>query len=144
MATTAAGPATTHVRIITPEGVLFEGDVRRVTAPSVQGDVAILARHAPLEAFLRIGETRVLLADEETVHRFATTEGYMSVEGDGVLVLVEQGEPAERIDRSRAEAALGRAEEALAAAGDDEVARKRAAGAKARAENRLRVSAPAS
>ena len=28
-------------------------------APSVAGDVAILARHAPLEAFLRVGETRV-------------------------------------------------------------------------------------
>jgi F-type H+-transporting ATPase subunit epsilon len=136
--------ATIPVRIITPEGVLYDEPVRMVVAPSVQGDVAILARHAPLEAFLRVGETRVRLADaDETLLRFATTGGYMSVEGDGVLILVEQGERLEDIDRERAEAALVRADEKLATLGaEDEADRIVAEAAKARAENRLRVSAP--
>lgn len=136
--------ATIPVRIITPEGVLYDEAVRMVVAPSVQGDVAILARHAPLEAFLRVGETRVRLADaDETLIRFATTEGYMSVEGNSVLILVEQGERLEDIDRPRAEAALARAQEKLAAlAAEDEADRAVAEAARARAENRLRVSAP--
>ena len=140
----ATDKATIAVRIITPEGVLYEEAVRMVVAPSVQGDVAILARHAPLEAFLRVGETRVRLADaDETRIRFATTEGYMSVEGDGVLILVEQGERLEDIDRERAQAALARADERLAnLPEDEEAARAVAEAAKARAENRLRVSDP--
>jgi F-type H+-transporting ATPase subunit epsilon len=140
-ATPGVDRATLALRILTPEGVLFEGDVWRVIAPSVDGDVAIMARHAPLEAFLRIGETLVRLADESAT-RYATTEGFMSVEADGVLILVEQGEEASAIDRPRAEAALKRAEDALASLpDDDEVGRASAAAAKARAENRLRVSA---
>lgn len=136
--------ATIPVRIITPEGVLYDEPVRMVVAPSVQGDVAILARHAPLEAFLRVGETRVRLADaDETLIRFATTEGYMSVEGDGVLILVEQGERSDDIDRDRSQAALTRAEEKLASLPEDaEADRAVAEAAKARAENRLRVSDP--
>lgn len=144
MSTAATGKATIPVRIITPEGVLYEDDVRMVVAPSIQGDVAILARHAPLEAFLRVGETRVRLADaDETLLRFSTTEGYMSVEGDGVLVLVEQGEAMADIDRDRAQAALENAEEQLTNLPEDaEAERAVAEAAKARAENRLRVSDP--
>jgi len=56
-----------------------------------------------------------------------------------VLILVEQAEPAEGIDPERARAALARAEQALADAGDDEVARVAAESARRRAENRLRV-----
>lgn len=143
MSTAAPGTdkATVPLQILTPRGVLYEGDVRMVIAPSVAGDVAILARHAPLEAFLRTGETRVRLADE-TLFRFATGEGYMTVEGDSVLILAEQGEAAEDIDRDRATADLEEAEEALGSlAEDDTVGRKAAEAAKARAENRLRISA---
>ena len=86
-----------------------------------------------------MGETRIkLLDDTELV--YATTEGYLSVEEDRVLVLVEQAERADEIDRERAQAALERAEAALAEAGDDEVARVAAEGARRRAENRLRVA----
>ena len=134
--------ATIPVRIVTPNGTIHDAAVRMVIAPSVAGDVAILARHAPLEAILRVGETRVRLADD-TLLRFATGEGFMTVEGNGVLILVEQGEEASTIDRERAQAALQRAEERLASLPeDDAVGRASAEDAKARAENRLRVSAP--
>jgi F-type H+-transporting ATPase subunit epsilon len=132
--------ATIPLSILTPRGRLYEGEARMVIAPSVAGDVAILARHAPLEAFLRVGETRVRLVDD-TLIRIATGEGYMTVEGTGVLILVEQGELADEIDRDRAQAALDRAEAALnTLPEDDDVARAAAEAAKARSENRLRVS----
>jgi F-type H+-transporting ATPase subunit epsilon len=140
-ATQGTDRATIPLTLVTPRGVLFEGDVRMVIAPSVAGDVAILARHAPLEAMLRVGETRIRLADDELI-RVATGEGYMTVEGNSVLILVEQGEEASAIDRERAETDLQQAEEQLASLPeDDAIGRRYAEGAKERAENRLRVSA---
>ena len=127
------------VRLLTPEGPVFDGQVYMVIAPSVMGEVGILPRHAPLIAFLKTGETRFKMLDD-TEKIFATTEGYFSIEDDQVLILVEQADEAGNIDRARAEAALRKAEEDLAAAGDDEVARIAAESARRRAENRLRVA----
>lgn len=127
------------VKILTPEGAVFEGDATMVIAPSVLGEVGLLPRHAPLIAFLRTGEVRVKTFEDTTIV-FATTEGYLSVEEDQVLVLVEQAEEAGKIDRARAEAALRRAEETLAQVGaDDEVTRVSAESQRRRAANRLRV-----
>jgi F-type H+-transporting ATPase subunit epsilon len=127
------------VRILTPEGAVLDDVAYMVIAPSVEGEVGILPRHTPFIAFLRAGETRIKLQDDTEVV-FATTEGYLSVEEDQVLLLVEQAERADEIDTERAQAALQAAEEALAAAGEDEVARVAAEGARRRAENRLNVA----
>ena len=127
------------VRLLTPEGPVFDGDAYMVIAPSVEGEVGVLPRHAAFIAQLRVGEVRLTLLDD-SVKVFATTAGYVSVEEDRVLVLVEQAEEAGSIDRERAMAALTRAEEAVAAAGDDEVAQVAAESQRRRAENRLRVA----
>jgi F-type H+-transporting ATPase subunit epsilon len=127
------------VRLLTPEGALYDDVAYMVIAPSVQGEVGILPRHTPFIAFLRPGETRIKLLDD-TELIFATSEGYLSVEEDTVQVLVEQAERADEIDRERAQAALERAQSALAEAGEDEVARGAAESALRRAENRLRVA----
>jgi F-type H+-transporting ATPase subunit epsilon len=139
LSTQAADRKRLGVRVLSPDGVVWEGTATMVVAPSVMGEVGILPRHAPLIAFLRIGETRIKTL-EETEVVLATSEGYLSVEEDQVLVLVEQAEDAATIDRSRAEAALRAAEEQLEAAGEDEDARSAAESARRRAENRLRVA----
>ena len=127
------------VRLLTPEGTVFDDLVYMVIAPSIQGEVGILPRHTPFIAFLKMGETRLKLLDDTEVV-FATSEGYLSVEEDRVLLLVEQAERADGIDRERALAALESAEGALAEAGDDDVARVAAESSRRRAENRLRVA----
>ena len=129
------------VRLLTPEGAVYDDVAYMVVAPSVEGEVGILPRHTPFIAFLRPGETRLKLLDDSEIV-YATTEGYVSVEEDRVLVLVEQAERAEEIDPGRAQAALERATAALAEAGDDEVARVAAERARRRAENRLQVADP--
>ena len=126
------------VRILTPEGAVFDGQAAMVVAPSVLGEVGILPRHTPFIAFLTTGETKIKTGEDEEIP-FATTEGYLSVEEDRVLVLVEQAERADEIDRARAEAALQRAEQALSDAGDDDGARVAAESARRRAQNRLKV-----
>ncbi len=127
------------VRLLTPDGAVFDDFAYMVIAPSIQGEVGILPRHTPFIAFLKLGETRLKLLDDTEVI-YATSEGYLSVEEDRVLVLVEQAEKADEIDAERARAALERAEQALTDAGDDDVARVAAESARRRAENRLRVS----
>ena len=127
------------VRILTPEGAVFDDLAYMVIAPSVRGEVGILPRHTPFIAFLKMGETRLKMLDDTEVV-YATSEGYLSVEDDRVLVLVEQAERADEIDVARAQAALEKADVALAEAGDDDVARVAAESARRRAENRLNVA----
>jgi len=127
------------VRLLTPEGPLFEDEAYMVIAPSIEGEVGILPRHTPFIAFLRPGEVRLKLLDD-TELIYATTEGYVSVEEDRVLILTEQAERAEEIDVERARAALERAEAQLVEAGEDDVKRVAAESARRRAENRLRVA----
>jgi len=129
------------LRILTPEGTAFDGVATIVVASSVEGEVGILPRHAPLIAFLKVGETRIKDLDEnETV--YATSEGYLSVEEDQVLILVEQAEKADEIDVGAAQADLQAAQQALGEAGDDQSAQDAAKAAVLRAENRLKVANP--
>jgi F-type H+-transporting ATPase subunit epsilon len=126
------------VQVLTPEGVVHDGVAAMVVAPSVGGEVGILPRHVPLIAVLRPGSTRIKMLDDSEVV-MATTEGYIAVEDDRVLIMVEQAEVAGDIDRARAELALSAAQEAVEAAGDDEAALAAATAALRRAENRLKV-----
>lgn len=126
------------VQVLTPEGVVHDGVAAMVVAPSVGGEVGILPRHVPLIAALLPGRTRLKMLDESEVV-MATTEGYIAVEDDRVLIMVEQAELAGDIDRARAELALSAAQEAIQAAGDDEAALATAQAALRRAENRLKV-----
>lgn len=127
------------VQILTPEGPVHDGVATVVVAPSVEGEVGILPRHAPILAALKVGDTRLQQVDGSELV-FATSEGYMAVEEDRVLILVEAAENAANIDRADAQAALERAQQALADAGDDEAKRIAAESALRRAENRLRVA----
>ncbi|MSO44159.1 MAG: ATP synthase F1 subunit epsilon [Thermoleophilia bacterium] len=128
------------VQILTPEGSVHSGEAAMVIAPSVGGEVGILPRHVPLIVILRPGSTRIKCLDE-TELVLATTGGYMSVEDDTVLIMVQQAEVAANIDRPRADAARQRAEDAIVAASsaDDSVALASAQAALRRADNRLKV-----
>lgn len=126
------------VRLLTPEGIVFDDEATMVVAPGVAGEVGLLARHEPLVAALRFGETRIHVNDSET-RTFATSEGYLSIGEDRVFILVEQAEELGQIDVSRAEAALRRAQENLENA-DDDAARDVYEAARRRAENRLKVA----
>lgn len=138
MSTAATEQKRLGVQILTPEGSVLDGVAAMVIAPSVGGELGILPRHVPLIVALQAGTTRVKMLDESEVV-MATTTGYMSVEDDRVLIMVEQAELAGDIDRARAEEAVSRAEADIAAAGDDPVAREAAQAALRRAQNRLKV-----
>ncbi len=129
---------TLNVRLLTPLGPVFDGPAVMVVAPSIMGEIGLLPRHAPLIAHLKVGETRITEPDD-TKQVFATSEGYVSIEDDQVLIMVAHAEEVGVIDRAHAEDSIQRAEAALASAGDDEVLIAAAQARKQRAENRLKV-----
>ena len=108
--------STFPLRIGTPDGLLFEGDVERVVCRSISGDIAILARHCNFCTALGMGEASVVMADGN--RRTAACIGGMLSMMNGVCrVLATTWEWEEDIDAERAEAAKHRAEQAMANGG---------------------------
>ena len=90
--------------VVSPEReVLREEDVTLVLAPSVEGQLGILPRHAPLITQLEPG-TLELRRGAETQH-FSITGGFLEVMDNTVTVLADASENAAEISRERAEAA---------------------------------------
>lgn len=90
--------------VVSPEReVLREEGVTLVLAPSVDGQLGILPRHAPLITQLAPG-TLELRQGAETQH-FSITGGFLEVMDNTVTVLADASESASEISRERAEAA---------------------------------------
>lgn len=108
--------STFSLRIGTPDGLLFEGDVERVACRSVGGDIAILARHCNFCTALGMGEASVVMEDG-TRRTAACIGGMLSVMNGTCHVLATTWEWEEDIDTERAEDARKRAEARLAEGG---------------------------
>jgi F-type H+-transporting ATPase subunit epsilon len=125
------------VEIVTPEKVVFSGEVESLVVPADRGYLGVLAGHAPLLAALRGGE--ILMRGDSGETRFATSGGFMEVTPKQTCLLTESAEEVGAIDSARAEKAKQRAAERLASA-DKAVDKDRARAALERAQNRLRAA----
>ncbi len=105
-----------HLQIVTPEGILFDGDAESVIAHTVEGDVEILAGHTELFAPLAIGRARVTAGGKPRVA--ACSGGFLSVTKGEVKLAAVTFEFADTLDIDRANAAKERAEQALSAVRD--------------------------
>ena len=94
--------ATFDISLVTPDGPVFEGEVEMLIVPGADGEIGVLARHAPLIAMLKAGSTRVHVKRETEVREFATGPGFFKVEQDRALALVDDAVDAKEIDDSRA------------------------------------------
>jgi F-type H+-transporting ATPase subunit epsilon len=103
--------ATIGLQVITPERIVLEDDADIVIARAAEGDIGILHGHEPLITPLPIGELTYRVDGEE--RHLAISGGFMEVTPERVVVLADVAERSEEIDRTRAEEARRRAEEAL-------------------------------
>jgi F-type H+-transporting ATPase subunit epsilon len=105
---------TFNVSLVTPEGPAFEGDVEMLIVPGADGEIGVLARHAPLVALLNAGSTRIYRdrASDDVVE-FATGPGFFKVEQDRALALVDDAVDADKIDDARAREQLEQAQAEL-------------------------------
>ena len=121
---------TFQLRIGTPDGLLFKGEVERLVCRGITGDLAILAGHANYLTAIGEGEAHIVLPDG-TKRSAACIGGMLSVMDGKCRLLPTTWEWVEDIDEARAEKAQKRAEEKLARTGIPE-AEARAAEAKLR------------
>ncbi len=80
------------VQVISPERVLFEGEVEQVVAPAFDGEVGILSRHAPMMTLLGTGRLR--LTGGSAPQTFLVEGGFLQVADDVVRVVTERASAA--------------------------------------------------
>jgi F-type H+-transporting ATPase subunit epsilon len=125
-----------NVEIVTPDGIVFTGDLKACTAPGASGQFQILSGHAPYLANLQIGEIKILNNDGQKI--LATSGGFLEVQDNIISIIVESAEYADGINIDRAKEAEKKARKRLEEKGDIDF--KRADFALLRALNRLKVS----
>ena len=108
---------TIDFRIVTPEGVTYESEIRQVTLPTEAGEITVLANHTPLVSILKPGELVIKKEDDQGKHEIALaiSSGVIEVRPHSeVVILSDTAERAENIDLERAEQARQRAEKMIA------------------------------
>jgi F-type H+-transporting ATPase subunit epsilon len=134
-----AGETKFEVEVLTPEGEVFNGEVRQVSTRTAVGEVGILANHAPLLAALRPAELRLHLSESET-KRYAQAHGWLQVFGNHARLLVEEAIAPDELDAATLKEQLSDAEQRLAEAEEGSGARKRAEKDRDRAEAFLAIA----
>ena len=126
---------TLNLRIITPYGLYFTGEVDYLSVDTELGILGVLPEHTPLITTLKISKLTIKKSDGEFV--FAISGGVIDIKDEQTTVLARSIEAKSDIDVERALKAKKRAIERLQSG--DKIDVKRAQAALARALNRLHV-----
>jgi len=90
--------ATFHFDLVSPEKLLFSGEVDQVDVPGREGGFGVLAGHAPLVSALRLGIMIVHVGGQ--AQRMIVLGGFAEVSADGKLtVLADLADSVEDFDR---------------------------------------------
>jgi F-type H+-transporting ATPase subunit epsilon len=103
-----------QLRVVSVERSLFEDDVEYIIANGADGELGVLARHAPLMTILKPGPLRIQKEIGGPEEVLFVGGGFLEVLPDRVTVLADVAEHAEEISLERAEQARRRAQEKLA------------------------------
>ena len=74
-----------HLKIVTPDGVYFDGQAESVTVRTIAGYMGILAGHIDITTALADGEARVVVAGK--TRRADCRQGLLSVQKGEVTLL---------------------------------------------------------
>src|SRR6056297_1273724 len=99
------------LEMVTPYKQVLSEEVEELTLPGLIGELGILPGHTPLLTTLRVGEMSYKKGGQ--FFHVAVNWGYVEIDEDAVTVLVDTAEKSDEIDLTRAQAAMGRAEQAL-------------------------------
>ena len=106
---------TFHVDIVSAEGAMFSGVASMVVAPTITGEVGVLARHAPLLARLKAGIVRVMPggAKEGEEEVFFISGGMLEIQPHVVTILADTTVRTKDMDEAAARAAVARIEKEM-------------------------------
>ena len=90
--------ATLHFELVSPEKLVFSGEVDQVDVPGAEGDFGVLAGHAPFVTTLRPGILTVFSGGN--TQKIVVLGGFVEVSSEGLTVLADVAEAVEDIDRA--------------------------------------------
>ena len=106
-----------HFEFVSPENILFSGDVDQVDLPGIEGDMGIFAGHAPLVTTLRPGI--VTIFREGKREPVVVIGGFAEVGPGGLTVLADRAVAREDFDLESLAGDIKDAEEDVADATAD-------------------------
>lgn len=109
--------AALHFEFVSPERVLFSGEVDQVDLPGVEGDMGILAGHAPLVTPLRPGILTIYNGGSREA--VVVIGGIAEVGPAGLTVLADQAVTRESFDSATLVSQIRDAEEDVADTTDE-------------------------
>ena len=109
--------AALHLEFVSPESVLFSGDVDQVDLPGTEGDLGILAGHAPLVTTLRPGLVTIIRGT--TREPVVVIGGFAEVSPSGLTILADKAVARANFDLELLAGEIKDTEEDVADAKDD-------------------------
>jgi F-type H+-transporting ATPase subunit epsilon len=109
--------ATFYFDLVSPEKLLFSGDVEQVDVPGSEGDFGVLAGHAPFVTTVRPGI--LTLYGRDGPLKVVVNGGFAEVNPQGLTVLADMAVPLDDFDRSELDGQIKNAEEDVADAKED-------------------------
>ncbi|MDB4978181.1 MAG: F-type +-transporting ATPase subunit epsilon [Candidatus Peribacteria bacterium] len=100
-----------HLEIITPEKVVYEGDVDAVTLPTGDGEIVVLSMHVPLITSVMPGT--LIVREQGREHAFAVSRGVIEVDGQRARVLTDIADAANELDEEAIQKAKADAEKLM-------------------------------
>ena len=107
-----------HLKIVTPEKLIFDEEVSQVNVSTEQGILGILPNHANLMAKLQPGE--LIIKNKGKNESIAIGDGFLQVADNTLTVMTDLATYAADIDERAVEEAKKRAEQALSQILSDE------------------------
>ncbi len=108
-----------HFELVSPEKLLFSGDVESVVAPGAEGQFTVLKDHAPVMTTLKSGVVTVGGGDGK-VEKLFVRGGFADVNAAGFTILAEVAVPLSEIDTAKLDADIRNAREDVSDAKSDE------------------------
>ena len=85
-----------HFEFVSPESVLFSGDVDQVDLPGIEGDLGVLPGHAPMVTLLRPGIVTIMR--EGRREPVVVVGGFAEMGPSGLTVLADRAGAREDFD----------------------------------------------
>ena len=101
-----------HFELVSPERLLFSGEVEQVDVPGAEGDFGVLAQHAPMVTTLRPGILTVHASGGE--QKIVVLGGFAEVSAQGLTVLADVAEAVEDLDQAMLAARISELENQIA------------------------------
>ena len=100
-----------YLEIVSPQGIIFEGNVSQVTLPTVSGIITALPHHAPLFTKLMEGEIEVVQTGKTL--SYIVSGGFFEINNNKGSVLSDYAIRAESIEMAKSEEKKRQAEQKL-------------------------------